>query len=526
MLCHFSLESLGRYDGETITLTLTGDTTVFNIDWLAVWDEETGENLGSLNIPEGLNIPPNLAITKKFDSRLPNCQQLHRRVQLRWEIFGPQITFEVTAQMKQNEYIAIGQSASPNSSRMVNSDVAISYLDGHQGYTIDYNITDKFPCTNVNGYYRGICPDDKVGGIDNYQILTFYREDEITRITFRRNLLNTGDEGDLVFSKEEPSYFIWAIGRLNKFKEPRLHHLYPKRDVKIHLGRKPEKNCFPFILPSSELASASASLATSTSGSGSSSSSSSTSTSSSSSSAATTSFGGDVDKNSWGPLKIVNQTLTTFYARLGEAGGEKGYTRLTNESSPGLVWYINGLMAPTIFARRGTTYVFRVEGGNNPSNAYLYHPLYITNDPHGGYSKYRDEERKKVAIYAGVEFDRKGRPSPTSAGRLCLWSYPNSFDPRKVDTKFHTFLQFRSFLNYTCDRGSPAILQWTPNASTPDVVYYQSYTQRNMGWKIIVLDDFSSNLPVLNSGDKCLSYSLYFIVNTVLAALTRVFLYP
>lgn len=450
-----------------------------------MWDEETGESLASVNIPESLNVPPSLAIIKKFDSRLPNCQQLHRRVQLRWEIFGPQITFELTVQMKPNEYIAFGQSASGNSSKMVNSDVAISYMEGHQGFTVDYNITDRFPCTNINGYYRGICPDDKVGGLDNYQILTFTREDDITRITFRRNLLNTGDEGDLTFSKEEPSYLIWAVGRLNKFKEPRLHHLYPRRDVKIHLGRKPEKNCFPFVLPRTDLPPVATVDAPS---------------SSSSSSAS-----GTTDKvvvpTSWGPSRIVNQTLTTFYARLGEAGGEKGYTRLTNESSPGLVWYINGLMAPVIFARRGTTYTFRVEGGNNPSNAYLYHPLYITNDPHGGYSKYRDDERKKIAIYAGVDYDRKGRPSPTTAGRLCIWSYPPSFDPRKVDTKFHTFLQFRSFLNYTCDRDrSPAILQWTPNASTPDVVYYQSYTQRNMGWKIIVLDDFSSNLPIINSG--------------------------
>jgi hypothetical protein len=59
-----SLEPLGRYSSETIILTLPGETTIFDIDWISVWDEETSENYGHVNIPEGLNIPPSLAVIR------------------------------------------------------------------------------------------------------------------------------------------------------------------------------------------------------------------------------------------------------------------------------------------------------------------------------------------------------------------------------------------------------------------------------------------------------------------------------
>jgi hypothetical protein len=342
---------------------------------------------------------------------------------------------------------------------MIGSDVAISWLDGHLGHTVDYNVTDYYPCTNVLGYWRGVCPDIKMGGVDNFQIHTFFREDGITRLTFRRNLQNN-DEGDKMFDKDNKNaYIVWAVGSLNEQKEPRYHRLYPRRDVKLHFGRKPLKTCYSFTRTPESLPQENAHL------------------------------------KPWGPLRIVNQTLTTVYARLGVPGGQRGFFGSTGKSSPGLVWYMNGLMSPVLYVKRGRSYVFRVEGGNNPNNAFTYHPLYITNDPSGGYVKLTDAERKKHIVYAGVDFDKKGRPSPTAAGRLCLWSYSQDHDPRKAD-KFISFTQFRSSLNYTCERGSASLLQWTPNASTPDIVYYQSYTQRNMGWRIVVLDDFSATSQV------------------------------
>ncbi|OTF82519.1 hypothetical protein BLA29_013286, partial [Euroglyphus maynei] len=123
----------------------------------------------------------------------------------------------------------------------------------------------------------------------------------------------------------------------------------------------------------------------------------------------------------WGPLRLLNRTMTTFYARLGDSGGLRGYYGSTGQASPNLVWYMNGLLAPILYVKRGRTYTFRVEGGNNPQQPELYNPLYITNDPHGGYTELTEIERKQFKVYAGVEFDRRGRPNPTSAGRLCVW---------------------------------------------------------------------------------------------------------
>ena len=280
----------------------------------------------------------------------------------------------------------------------------------------------------------------------------------------------SGDEGDQVFEKR-PSYIVWAIGKLNSAYEPNFHHIYPKGDIKIDFGRKDEKNCFDFSSPKKP----------------------------------------ETKAKPWGPLRLLNRTITTFYARIGDAGGVKGYYSSTGSASPGIVWYMNGLLAPILYVKRGRTYNFRVEGGNNPYNAHLYHPLYITNDPNGGFVEKTESERKKYQIYAGIEFDRKGRATPTSAGRLCAWLPFENFDKRKADN-YHSFIQYRSSLNYSCEDGNAAILQWTPNSSVPDLVYYQSYTHKNMGYKIVVLDDFTSlHLTAITSSSLTISLSLILI---------------
>ena len=88
-------ESLGKYSNEDILLELPGEKTVFEIDWLAVWNEKLQINYGSVIIPSSLNIPPIINSFIKHDSVFPNCEQLHQRLQLSWEVFGPQITFGI-----------------------------------------------------------------------------------------------------------------------------------------------------------------------------------------------------------------------------------------------------------------------------------------------------------------------------------------------------------------------------------------------------------------------------------------------
>lgn len=39
--------------------------------------------------------------------------------------------------------------------------------------------------------------------------------------------------------------------------------------------------------------------------------------------------------------------------------------------------------------------------------------------------------------------------------------------------------------------GPPAVLEVSPNSSWPDLVYYNSFTHSNMGWKIHIIDSYT-----------------------------------
>lgn len=56
----FSLDSLHAYRGEDVIIQLPGDMTIFNINWLSIFDVETASNFGSVIIPKELNVPPSL----------------------------------------------------------------------------------------------------------------------------------------------------------------------------------------------------------------------------------------------------------------------------------------------------------------------------------------------------------------------------------------------------------------------------------------------------------------------------------
>lgn len=111
--------------------------------------------------------------------------------------------------------------------------------------------------------------------------------------------------------------------------------------------------------------------------------------------------------------QIFDKTIRTFNSYIGPSGARKGYQYSTGQTSTALAWYINGLLAPEMWLRRGLTYAFRVYGGNNPHSAEYYHPLIITDEPHGGFDKLTDEQQSKIRVLAGVEYSRRGRPRPT-----------------------------------------------------------------------------------------------------------------
>lgn len=147
-----------------------------------------------------------------------------------------------------------------------------------------------------------------------------------------------------------------------------------------------------------------------------------------------------------------------------------------------------------MYLRRGLTYSFRIHGGNNPHSPNLYHPLIITTEPHGGYDRLSDAAQNRIRVLAGVEFTRRGQPRPTAVGPLCL-SKHNKRD-RRLDDDFPTFKQFNRTLVSSCEPGEGGVLEVTPNSTWPDIVYYNSFTHANMGWKIHVVDAYLRNVAV------------------------------
>ncbi|GAB6018408.1 hypothetical protein CHUAL_000123 [Chamberlinius hualienensis] len=434
------LGPLRSYIGEDVTLRLPGNMTIFDIEWFSIYDTKLRENLGSMSIRGELNIP--LARVKVIpnESRLPNCEQLHERLQVSWEVFGSKVTIQLAGDVEENDYMAFGISGSENSTTMIGADVVITYMDGLLGHVVDYNMTDKATCAGTSGSLRGVCPDTSVGGISDSSVETFSREDGINKITYVR-FLQPADPADKIIDDKE-NLIVWALGPLAKGKKPQFHYFYSKDDLKINFARsQTQKNCFYFTR------------------------------------------GHIQPVTSWTPVRIPADVVN-FTAMLGPSGNRKGFQGMTGQNGSALVWYMNGYMAPDIYVKRGQRYNFIVYGGNDLNRPQFYHPMYITNDPKGGYEHMTPQERKRVRVYAGVDFDRRGRPIPTAVGKLCWWKN-ESLDLRRSDS-FPTFSRFRNNLQLFCEEGEPATLSWYPNSSTPDIVYYQSFRQSNMGWRIIV----------------------------------------
>ena len=70
--------------------------------------------------------------------------------------------------------------------------------------------------------------------------------------------------------------------------------------------------------------------------------------------------------------------------------------------------------------RRGLTYAFRVEGGDDPYDPDFYNPLVISTDPVGGFERLSNEKDSRIRVLAGLEYTRRGVPRPTASGTVEL----------------------------------------------------------------------------------------------------------
>jgi len=82
-----------------------------------------------------------------------HCVQLHKKLQLSWQVFGPQITIRLAGQIDEDNYMAFGFSGSEEMPEMLGADIALTYIDGFRGQAIDYNITDKSPVSKNNFFF-------------------------------------------------------------------------------------------------------------------------------------------------------------------------------------------------------------------------------------------------------------------------------------------------------------------------------------------------------------------------------------
>ncbi|XP_013780945.1 protein Skeletor, isoforms B/C-like [Limulus polyphemus] len=437
-----SLKKLSGYQGKNVTLRLPGDITVFDIEWFGLYCISFEENFGHVNIPdhEKLNIPADLQALKTLNFQFHNCEEIFPgKMQVSWKIEGEDIYIQLEGKLEENEYMGFGRSGDDNKAKMIGADITLVFYDGENSLAraVDYLLTSKAQCSKGSG----VCLDVKLGGKENSQLVSWEKVNGILKVTYKRPLY-TGDTQDQSIPEAGEITVVAAIGPLNSQNEAAFHtHFYTKHTIRIDFGRTPASKCSSLL-------------------------------------------GGMSEKSDkvkvWPPQKISG--VSTFEARIGPTGGDKGYTPITGHQSWGIAWWINDLLIPEITVERGKNYTFIVEGGSDPTNTAEYHPLYITNNAEGGGGQFLDKlGSAEHKIYAGVETE-KGTLKPIGVGRLCEWKH-KTID---MSATSETFEDYKQTLELKCKDGKPGKFVWLPDDDTPDLVYYQCFTHRNLGWKIHV----------------------------------------
>uniref|UniRef100_A0A8D8T4B4 Protein Skeletor, isoforms D/E n=1 Tax=Cacopsylla melanoneura TaxID=428564 RepID=A0A8D8T4B4_9HEMI len=482
-------EPLRRYNRKTIVLTLPGELTVFEIGHFGVWCEAFTVDFGHIQIPANLNMPPSLKMLGVSPQSKLNCEVMHdgSAFEVRWAIAGDSIVLQLVAKLELGEYMSFGLSGDPLKNQMIGADVVVAWIDQEtlNGYAVDYYLTDKSQCAGG----RGSCPDYRIqDNTDSVRLLNAALVNGYSIVTYQRPL-RSHDILDHDIYTNQSQAIIWAIGPLNSKQEVSFHSVYSKKNILLDFGRTPHWNC---PIPEGENGtpnheeysdqSSGANIQQTTQ----------------IIDAPTTRSKQGASKTPptpaparreepWEipPIQCNEPEDGVLYAQMGPTGGKHGYPAITGHVGWGISWYINGLLIPEVNVVRGKTYTFIVEGGLDPDIPAKYHPFYITDDPIGGYQHKTPEEKENVRIFAGAKREKSGSVVPTGVGRLCNWT-PDPEQPSADD--FVSFGAYQRTLSLICDHGEPGVIQWTPDANTPDTVYYQCFTHRYLGWKINVLN--------------------------------------
>ncbi|KAI5694329.1 hypothetical protein M8J75_015154 [Diaphorina citri] len=411
-----------------------------------------------------------------------NCEVLHdsSAFEVRWAIAGDSIVLQLVAKLEFGEYMSFGLSGDPLRNQMIGADVVVAWIDQEtlNGYAVDYYLTDKSQCAGG----RGSCPDYRIqDNTESVRLLNAALVNGYSIVTYQRPL-RSHDILDHDIYTNQSQAIIWAIGPLNSKQEVSFHSVFPKKNILFNFGRTPYWNC---PIPEGETGTPNHGEYSDES-SGANTKVQEVAVEPARSKSPPTPAPAPRDE-AWEipPIQCNEPDDGVLYAQMGPTGGKRGYPAITGHVGWGISWYINGLLIPEINVVRGKTYTFIVEGGLDPNTPAKYHPFYITDDSVGGYQHKTPEEKEKVRIFAGAKRDKFGNVVPTGVGRLCNWT-PDPEQPPADE--FVSFGAYQRTLSLICDHGEPGVIQWTPDANTPDTVYYQCFTHRYLGWKINVLN--------------------------------------
>ncbi|KAL7580488.1 hypothetical protein ACA910_003620 [Epithemia clementina (nom. ined.)] len=458
-----------------------------------------------------------------------------------------------------NVYMSFGVSGEASRARMVGGDVVVADYWGGTPRAVDYLMSAKDECSSEDGvvFDTGVCPEDNAslnGFTNDIANVSGVRDTTtgLTLIQYQRPATLVTNVNDLAGSRQEtpvdqaidvtPGVFttvIWALGLVQADTGyPSFHSIgYSEDLIQFEFGRQPVvDNCVPLVeVPvggddddDDDGANSTTSNSTTT-----------TPPPEEDSNSTLVDDDDDDDDDDDSDSAAVNNTTTTpstgvnttttnnnnnttnpyvrpvltnvveFRATIGPAGGVRGYQAITGGRTPSedqVAWYINDILIPVIELRRGTTYTFYVNGGgnnNNNSAGDLNHPFYLTTSIAGGYNaKTRDNNNtvEEETILAGLETLNGGASYvATTVGPLCRFVETNESAAAAVGG----YLEYFASLDTSCASNTTIIenagvLQFTPDATTPDLIYYQSVTQTNLGWKMYVID---ANAPSILSVD-------------------------
>ncbi|XP_055930349.1 uncharacterized protein LOC129960762 [Argiope bruennichi] len=428
--------SLQERKNKTVIITLPDRHSVMDYAFLILWNNDEKENYGFVEIPRDLNVPPSLRtleVETEAETNKINCEMLNDNLglEIRWLISGNDIIIHLVGNLEEREYIMFGLSKDDTETRFDSADAAVAWIDKDgKGHVVDYYLENTETC--VDGH--GMCPDDVHEGFSNNLLfLNATQFNKTSMITFKRPLKAEDKIYDQNIYTDGPQAVLWAVGPIEEGNLPGTPKLHTRGNLLLDFGRDPNWNC-PLL-------------------------------------------------NDEGPTKVAVEQHQfeihcpsdhTFRAQMGPHTS-KNFT---------YIWYINGLPTPELTVQRGQEYTFIVEGGMGPS---IRNPLYITNSSEGGiYQNLLEGTDSYENAFAGVHHDViNGLYFPTSEGRLCLWSVSDQDPEHSVTTSFADSI---SALMLSCEPGNYAKLVWTPDADTPNTVYYQSFTEKHLGGKIRVLN--------------------------------------